>query len=116
MKIAIISSVYEQTPPLRYGGIERVLDFLVKGLKTKGHDVTLFATGDSSSPCNLVHFFDHPVVPYEPNAQIIHSQKACRYINEHNFDIVHNNVDISVGLKDLLKVPMVHSIHCIWMY
>ena len=48
MKIAIISSVYEQTPPLRYGGIERVLDFLVKGLKTKGHDVTLFATGDSS--------------------------------------------------------------------
>ena len=50
MKIAIISSVYEQTPPLRYGGIERVLDFLVKGLKTKGHDVTLFATGDSSSP------------------------------------------------------------------
>ena len=76
MKIAIISSVYEQTPPLRYGGIERVLDFLVKGLKTKGHDVTLFATGDSSSPCNLVHFFDHPVVPYEPNAQIIHSQKA----------------------------------------
>ena len=40
----------------------------------------------------------------EPNAQIIHSQKACRYINEHNFDIVHNNVDISVGLKDLLKV------------
>lgn len=75
MKIAIISSVYEKTPPLRYGGIERVLDFLVKGLKTKGHDVTLFATGDSSSPCNLVHFFDHPVVPYEPNAQIIHSQK-----------------------------------------
>ena len=56
MKIAIISSVYEKTPPLRYGGIERVLDFLVKGLKTKGHDVTLFATGDSSSPCNLVHF------------------------------------------------------------
>ena len=111
MKIAIISSVYEQTPPLRYGGIERVLDFLVKGLKTKGHDVTLFATGDSSSPCNLVHFFDHPVVPYEPNAQIIHSQKACRYINEHNFDIVHINVDISVGLKDLLKVPMVHTLH-----
>ena len=37
MKIAIISSVYEKTPPLRYGGIERVLDFLVKGLKTKGH-------------------------------------------------------------------------------
>ena len=70
MKIAIISSVYEQTPPLRYGGIERVLDFLVKGLKTKGHDVTLFATGDSSSPCNLVHFFDHPVVPYKKHADI----------------------------------------------
>ena len=58
MKVAIISSVYEQTPPLRYGGIERVLDFLVKGLKKKGHDVTLFATGDSGSPCDLVHFFD----------------------------------------------------------
>ena len=47
MKIAIISSVYEQTPPLRYGGIERVLDFLVKGLKTKGHDVTFFLPGNS---------------------------------------------------------------------
>ena len=97
MKIAIISSVYEQTPPLRYGGIERVLDFLVKGLKTKGHDVTLFATGDSSSPCNLVHFFDHPVVPYEPNAQIIHSEKACRYITDLNLYIGLNTLEISVG-------------------
>ena len=111
MKIAIISSVYEQTPPLKYGGIERVLDFLVKGLKTKGHDVTLFATGDSNSPCELVHFFEHPVTSYDLKAQVIHSQKACRYINEHNFDIVQNNIDISVGLKDLLKVPMVHTLH-----
>lgn len=42
MKIAIISSVYEQTPPLKYGGIERVLDFLVKGLHAKRKIFGLF--------------------------------------------------------------------------
>ena len=78
MKIAIISSVYEQTPPLKYGGIERVLDFLVKGLKTKGHDVTLFATGDSNSPCELVHFFEHPVMRTMPRFFIRQMQNRLR--------------------------------------
>jgi len=41
-------------PPRFYGGIERIVDFLVRGLLARGHEVTLFAHPDSQVPCELV--------------------------------------------------------------
>lgn len=47
MRIGMIAPIWESTPPAAYGGIERVVDLLVRNLRERGHDVTLFATGDS---------------------------------------------------------------------
>jgi len=47
MRIAQVSPLFEAVPPKLYGGTERVISFLVEELVAMGHDVTLFASGDS---------------------------------------------------------------------
>ena len=54
MKIAQIAPLYESVPPKYYGGTERVVSYLTEELVRQGHDVTLFASGDSRTAAQLV--------------------------------------------------------------
>jgi glycosyltransferase involved in cell wall biosynthesis len=54
MKIAEVAPLYESVPPHGYGGTERVVSYLTEQLVREGHDVTLFASGDSNTAANLV--------------------------------------------------------------
>jgi glycosyltransferase involved in cell wall biosynthesis len=54
MRIAQIAPLYERVPPLLYGGTERVVSYLTEELVRQGHDVTLFASGDSITRAQLV--------------------------------------------------------------
>lgn len=54
MKIAQVSPLYESVPPKMYGGTERVVHYLTEELHKQGHDVTLFASGDSETSCTLI--------------------------------------------------------------
>jgi glycosyltransferase involved in cell wall biosynthesis len=54
MKIAQIAPLVESVPPRLYGGTERVVSYLTEELVRQGHDVTLFASGDSTTTANLV--------------------------------------------------------------
>ncbi len=54
MKIAQVSPLYESVPPFGYGGTERVVSYLTEELVSLGHQVTLFASGDSSTKSRLV--------------------------------------------------------------
>src|SRR3954467_7503759 len=58
MHIALVAPLFESVPPRLYGGTERVVSNLCRGLTDLGCDVTLFASGDSLVPGAL-----HPVVP-----------------------------------------------------
>ena len=58
MKIAQIASIRFSVPPRSHGGTELAIDLLARGLLARGHDVTLFASGDSTTPAVL-----HAVVP-----------------------------------------------------
>ena len=53
MKIAQVSPLYESVPPKLYGGTERVVSYLTEELVAQGHDVTLFASGDSVTNARL---------------------------------------------------------------
>ena len=53
MRIAQVSPLYESVPPQEYGGTERVVSFLTEELVRLGHDVTLFASGDSVTSARL---------------------------------------------------------------
>ena len=50
MKIGQIAPLYESVPPKPYGGTERIVAQLTEALVALGHDVTLFASGDSATP------------------------------------------------------------------
>lgn len=58
MKIAQIAPLIESVPPRLYGGTERIVSYLTEELVEMGHEVTLFASGDSLTSANLV-----PCVP-----------------------------------------------------
>ena len=54
MRIAQVAPLYESVPPKLYGGTERVVSHLTEELVRLGHDVTLFASGDSETEARLV--------------------------------------------------------------
>jgi hypothetical protein len=54
MRIAQVAPLYESVPPKLYGGTERVASYLTEELVRLGHDVTLFASGDSETTATLV--------------------------------------------------------------
>src|SRR5947207_8706683 len=54
MRIAQVAPLYESVPPKAYGGTERVVSFLTEELVRQGHQVTLFASGDSVTTAELV--------------------------------------------------------------
>ena len=58
MRIAQIAPLYERVPPKLYGGTERVVSYLTEELVRQGHDVTLFASGDSKTSAKLVRCCD----------------------------------------------------------
>ena len=69
MRIAQVSTLLEQVPPAKYGGIERVVGILCDELVAQGHEVTLYASGDSHTDAKLI-----PVCP-----------RALRFENESPF-------------------------------
>jgi hypothetical protein len=58
MKIAQVAPLFESVPPRAYGGTERVVHYLTESLVELGHEVTLFASGDSTSSAKLVPIVD----------------------------------------------------------
>ena len=54
MRIAQVAPLFESVPPKGYGGTERVVSYLTEALVTLGHDVTLFASGDSITKASLI--------------------------------------------------------------
>jgi len=54
MRIAQVAPLYESFPPQLYGGTERVISYLTEALVEMGHEVTLFASGDSVTRAKLV--------------------------------------------------------------
>jgi glycosyltransferase involved in cell wall biosynthesis len=96
MKIAQIAPLMESVPPKLYGGTERVVSHLTEELVALGHQVTLFATGDSITTAKLVSSADRAIrldenvqdyVPY----YMIMLDKVRRLA--HHFDVLHFHID-----------------------
>ncbi len=96
MKIAQIAPLIESVPPRLYGGTERIVSYLTEELVQMGHDVTLFASGDSLTSANLV-----PCAPMalrldkQVHDTIPHYMLMLDRVRQlaHNFDILHFHVD-----------------------
>jgi glycosyltransferase involved in cell wall biosynthesis len=96
MKIAQISPLYESVPPKLYGGTERVVHYLTEELVAQGHDVTLYASGDSLTSAKLISCSDTAL---RLNNSIVDPLALHLTMMEqidkeaHQFDVLHSHID-----------------------
>lgn len=111
MRIAIVSKLWEETTPLSRGGTGASIGALVNGLVDKGHEVTLFATGNSKTKAQeLVSVREEP---YRDDYSEIHEYEniAEAFRRHEEFDIIHCAVEQkSVIFGELVDTPSIHSI------
>src|SRR5690606_22554402 len=96
MRIAQVSPVWESVPPQGYGGTERVVSYLTEELVRQGHEVTLFASGDSQTAARLVPVCDHAVRPSDTyrDATPLHMVEIEQVLAEaHAFDMLHFHLE-----------------------
>jgi glycosyltransferase involved in cell wall biosynthesis len=112
MRIAIVSPVWFAVPPSGYGGIEWVVSLLANGLVEAGHDVTLFASGDSRTNAKLSAVYEEA-----PSSLIGRSFPELRhalgcFVRADEFDVVNDHAGpASIPLGGLVETPLVHTVH-----
>lgn len=115
MKIAQISPLYESVPPKLYGGTERVVSYLTEELVKQGHEVTLFASGDSRTSAKLVsHVFSSLRLNKNVEDPLAHHVVQMQDVAEraHEFDILHFHTDyLHFPFSALLKRPHLTTLH-----
>ncbi|MDI6892730.1 MAG: glycosyltransferase family 4 protein [Actinomycetota bacterium] len=116
LKIGMVAPVWERVPPTKYGGIELVVYLLTEELVKRGHEVTLFATGDSKTSAKLASVY-HCRPPREllgnPVPDLLHVTTAYKRAAE--FDIIHNHAGYSgIALANFIDVPVITTLHGIF--
>jgi len=114
MRIAQVAPLHESVPPKLYGGTERIVSYLTEELVKQGHDVTLFASGDSVTKADLVG-----VVPEALRLKHVHDPLAAHMamlgkVNRRSseFDIIHYHVDyLHFTQSRLQQIPHVTTLH-----
>jgi glycosyltransferase involved in cell wall biosynthesis len=120
MKIALLSTFEETVPPKMYGGTERVIHTLAEEWVKMGHDVTLFASGDSQTSARLVPCTPrairvlrearNPATRLALNLDALAT--ALSHIRDNTFDIIHNHFGWQTLLfNSFLDWPMVTTLH-----
>ena len=115
MRIAQVAPLYESVPPRLYGGTERVVSFLTEELVRVGHDVTLFASGDSITKARLVSVWDRALrldhrTPEGTSLHVLMLEELCKRADE--FDIIHFHIDaLQLPIARRLDVPCVMTMH-----
>ncbi|PIR82491.1 glycosyl transferase [Candidatus Kaiserbacteria bacterium CG10_big_fil_rev_8_21_14_0_10_59_10] len=117
MRIAQIAPLAERVPPKTYGGTERVVHALTEELVRRGHEVTLFASGDSKTSARL-----HSVYPRalrEENVPDLYGANhwtllsiGTAYAMQEEFDVIHDHLaPLSLPIANLATTPTVITMH-----
>jgi len=115
MKIAQVAPLYESVPPKLYGGTERVVSYLTEALIDLGHEVTLFASGDSETAARLVPVCDrslrlHPDCVDQFAHHFVMLQEVLDQADE--FDFIHFHVDyMHFPMSRMANLPQATTLH-----
>jgi glycosyltransferase involved in cell wall biosynthesis len=115
MKIAQVAPLIEAVPPKLYGGTERVVAYLTDALVELGHEVTLFASGDSVTKAKLAAIWPRalrldPTVIDQFAPLFMQLQSVAS--RAHEFDVIHSHIDyFAYPSFKLLGVPSVTTLH-----
>ena len=115
LSVALVAPLAEPVPPPLYGGTERVVSLLTEELVRRGHDVTLFASGDSRTAATLVACSDRglrqdpAVSDYTAYAMTEMAEVAHR---ASEFDVIHNHLDyVAFPTARLIETPTLTTTH-----
>ncbi len=121
MRIAQVAPTYERVPPRTYGGTELIVHLVTEELVARGHDVTLFASGDSRTGATLrsvtpvarrygASSGDGPI--HAEHLQLANAQAAFLAAADDQFDLVHNHAGIEgLVLAATSRTPVVTTMH-----
>jgi glycosyltransferase involved in cell wall biosynthesis len=107
MRIAQVATLSFSVPPKLYGGIERVVSYLTEELVAQGHEVTLFASGDSETTAHLIRVCPHALNLVENNEdRMPHYVRMMQLIfaDVSRFDVIHFHTE-SIQLSWLRRQP-----------
>jgi glycosyltransferase involved in cell wall biosynthesis len=112
MRVGLISPVWFPVPPTGYGGIEWIVWLLADGLVDAGHDVTLFASGDSHTKAKLASVYE--TAPSEligTSIVEIHHCLAC-YERADEFDVINDHSGLPAAvIAGAVSTPALHTVH-----
>jgi len=115
MRIALVAPPFIPVPPVKYGGTELFIAHLAHGLQARGHDVIVYANGDSRVRCELRWRYRHaqwpiadPAAAHLKNAD--HHAWAIHDAGMHA-DVVHLNDATGVPFTTFIDVPTVSTLH-----
>jgi glycosyltransferase involved in cell wall biosynthesis len=113
MRIGIISPLEMRVPPVAYGGTELVVSLLTEEYARRGHEVTLFASGDSVTKANLVSVCSQFLRGSDRNKDILSLMNAVAcYKRAPEFDIIHNHTQLEgMALAGMVKTPVLTTLH-----
>ncbi|MBV9172824.1 MAG: glycosyltransferase family 4 protein [Chloroflexi bacterium] len=116
MRIAQVAPPFESVPPSGYGGTERVIYTLTEDLVRRGHDVTLFAAGDSNTSAHLEPTVDQALWHNDPPFKDLNPfwSMTLDAVWDHvqEFDVVHSHLDYwGYPLARHSQVPVVTTLH-----
>jgi len=115
MKIAQIAPLWERVPPFRYGGVELVVALLTDELVRRGHEVTLFASGDSLTSGRLKSVHGQALRLDTNIKEPAHYEQMLLgevYRHADEFDIIHSHIGGSaLACSSLVKTPTLHTLH-----
>ena len=117
MRIAQIAPPWISVPPDGYGGIEWVVQQLCDGLVDRGHEVTLYATGDSHTKARLKALFpvQQPERMHETPIEARHAAFALGDIAAQGYDVIHDHTGfcvLSATAALSSPAPLAHTVHC----
>ena len=115
LRIAQVAPPLERVPPERYGGTERVVNELMHELVRRGHEVTLFASGDSEAPQELVPTVERALRPAgfggDPSPWFLATLHSV-LDRARDFDLIHSHLEWwSLTLARVSPVPVVSTFH-----
>ena len=111
LRIAVVAPPWFAVPPPGYGGIERVVAYLVEGLCAAGHEVTLFASGGSRTSARLVSTYPEPPSKQLGDAAVEMAHTVHAFRMARRFDIIHDHTFLGLASGVLCSTPVVHTIH-----
>jgi len=118
LRIAQVAPLWTRVPPQQYGGAELMVSWLTEELTAQGHEVTLFASGDSVTQARLHAVCERNLVDAmgarEANEYHVYAAAGLSeaIAQASSFDLIHSHIGpIGIPMTSVCPIPLVHTVH-----